>query len=47
MLELMWMLLMFFSDWNPSTDKHIPFNYDVSNFVEGKRLNKMKLQVRL
>lgn len=34
------------SEWNPKTDKHLPHNYDVEDFVEGKRRNKMKLQVR-
>lgn len=33
------------SEWNPKTDKHLPHNYDVEDFVEGKRRNKMKLQV--
>lgn len=31
-------------DWNPKTDKHLPVNYDVTDFDEGKRQCKMKLQ---
>ena len=31
-------------DWNPKTDKNLPFNYDLENFEEGKRQCKMKLQ---
>lgn len=34
-------------DWNPKTDKHLAFNYDITDFVEGKRRNKMKLQEEL
>lgn len=34
-------------NWNPSTDKDIEFIYDVSNFEEGKRMNKQALQKRL
>ncbi len=32
------------SEWNPKTDKHLPVNYDITDFVEGKRACKMKLQ---
>ena len=33
--------------WNPATDKLLPYNYDVSNAVEQKRLNKLALQEEL
>ena len=31
-------------EWNPKTDKHLHANYDITDFEQGKRLNKMKLQ---
>ena len=33
--------------WNPTTDKLLPYNYDVSNAIEQKRLNKLALQEEL
>ena len=33
--------------WNPATDKLLPYNYDVSNAIEQKRLNKLVLQEEL
>ena len=33
--------------WNPTTDKLLPYNYDVSNAIEQKRLNKLVLQEEL
>lgn len=33
--------------WNPATDKLLPYNYDVSNAIEQKRLNKLALQEEL
>ena len=33
--------------WNPATDKLLPYNYDVSNVIEQKRLNKLALQEEL
>lgn len=33
--------------WNPTTDKLLPFNYDASNAIEQKRLNKLALQEEL
>ena len=32
-------------EWNPKTDKHLPVNYDITDFEAGKRACKMKLQV--
>ncbi|MCI6090626.1 MAG: glycogen synthase [Solobacterium sp.] len=33
--------------WNPATDKLLPYNYDVSNAIEQKKLNKLALQEEL
>ena len=33
--------------WNPATDKLLPYNYDASNAIEQKRLNKLALQEEL
>ena len=33
--------------WNPTTDKLLPYNYDASNAIEQKRLNKLALQEEL
>lgn len=33
--------------WNPTTDKLLPCNYDASNAIEQKRLNKLALQEEL
>lgn len=33
--------------WNPTTDKLLPYNYDVSNAIEQKKLNKLALQEEL
>lgn len=33
--------------WNPATDKLLPYNYDASNTIEQKRLNKLALQEEL
>ena len=33
--------------WSPATDKLLPYNYDVSNAIEQKRLNKLALQEEL
>lgn len=33
--------------WNPATDKLLSYNYDVSNAIEQKRLNKLALQEEL
>lgn len=33
-------------EWNPMSDPKIPHNYGIDDFVEGKRKNKMALQVR-
>lgn len=33
--------------WNPSKDKHLVRNYDMSNFSEGKAANKVALQKEL
>lgn len=33
-------------DWNPETDPHLPKNYSLKNFVEGKAACKADLQVR-
>ena len=33
--------------WNPATDKLLPYNYDVSNAIEQKRLSKLALQEEL
>jgi glycogen synthase len=38
---------LLFSEWNPKTDKHLFANYDITDFEEGKRQNKMKLQEEL
>ena len=35
------------SEWNPKTDKHLPKNFDITDFEEGKRACKMKLQEEL
>lgn len=34
-------------EWNPKKDKHLAFNYDINNFVEGKKENKKALQKEL
>ncbi|GIL90265.1 hypothetical protein Vretimale_16336 [Volvox reticuliferus] len=34
-------------EWNPASDPHLPFNYDTTNFVEGKARCKMELQREL
>lgn len=34
-------------DWNPSTDKLLACNYDINNYVEGKKQNKISLQKEL
>jgi starch synthase len=34
-------------DWNPAVDKHLPKNYNITNFKEGKRACKMALQEEL
>jgi starch synthase len=34
-------------DWNPATDKHIYQTYDITNFTEGKKANKVALQEEL
>jgi glycosyltransferase involved in cell wall biosynthesis len=34
-------------DWNPATDKHIYQTYDINNFTEGKKANKVALQKEL
>ncbi|GFR41537.1 hypothetical protein Agub_g2250 [Astrephomene gubernaculifera] len=34
-------------EWNPATDPHLPYNYDTTNFVEGKARCKMELQREL
>lgn len=33
--------------WNPTTDKLLPYNYDASNAIKQKRLNKLALQEEL
>ena len=33
--------------WNPTTDKLLPYNYDASNAIEQKKLNKLALQEEL
>ncbi len=33
--------------WNPATDKLLPYNYDVGNAIEQKKLNKLALQEEL
>lgn len=33
--------------WNPTTDKLLSYNYDVSNAIEQKKLNKLALQEEL
>ncbi|WP_201767796.1 glycogen synthase [Lebetimonas sp. JS032] len=35
-----------YDEWNPKTDKLIPFNYDIEN-IEVKKLNKLVLQERM
>ncbi|WP_024788007.1 MULTISPECIES: glycogen synthase [unclassified Lebetimonas] len=35
-----------YDEWNPKTDKLIPFNYDIEN-IEVKKLNKLALQERM
>mmetsp|Transcript_6404 Transcript_6404/g.10959 ORF Transcript_6404/g.10959 Transcript_6404/m.10959 type:complete len:593 (+) Transcript_6404:123-1901(+) len=35
------------SVWNPATDPHIPYNYDINSFVEGKAACKLALQKEL
>ena len=36
-----------FSEWNPKVDQHLPVNYDITDFEEGKRACKMALQKEL
>lgn len=47
MLRLAGILNGISDEWSPVTDPHIPKNFDVSNFVEGKAVCKRELQKEL
>lgn len=34
-------------DWNPATDQHLPKNFNINTFKEGKRACKVALQEEL
>lgn len=36
-----------YRDWNPASDTHLPKNYNITNFKEGKRACKLALQEEL
>lgn len=40
-------MLLWFRDWNPASDQHLPKNFNITNFKAGKRACKVALQEEL